>query len=909
MTDFTDIGVSHELKLQSTNITTLSDADMVRKIWWFDNGMWAPYGLDRSGAYAMFRAGTDQSPGAYLNLFEIISSSSGAPLLATDQGFVVQKDITAGGFVGSNQGELWLGSGRDDQVDVPKIILVNSAVSRLQGGGPLNVPAVPADIQFPTGENGKVAVRTDSWNGNPANTLYKHNGSDWIPMGPTSSYGGYFDTLYLTKAGGTDPAHLDVGNLTIHGNITVVGSILNLATQVASLIDSSLHFVGGFLGLNPTSSPTFAGLSVNGGLTINAPSQTGITLGNGTIYWQTATNPHVLEMNCGLIIDGALNVSGISINGSLGITSTSLVSNLNADMLDGHHANEFLTSQWNGGAISVGISSSVATQTYPDRQYYAVIYWNNGWFFNTPLQSYGPFTWNFCSNGVNLMSLDGAGKLTVSGSSDGAIIINGIGNAYLTCNSANTSLTGVQFSSGGTPYWEIWKDTTNGAISGIANSLFVYDQVNSKILLTISPNTGTLTLAGYESFSKTSTAYPALNAIVAGTVMNFQGGNYVYQLGIDPTGRLWETAYNGFSWYNDNLATLTELMYLDNSGDLTLASALIMGSANVYCGGTNLLKTDDAFMCVGDLTSYGDVYCSGKYHVGSRNYIQWGTDTYLSNTAGNVLQINNGSGGLGVLDVGGLYATWLVGTNGGNYAGNGGIYFLSDIIVGGSWLPGTPGGGTAARNIYPYAGNVGNCGTDTYYWGGMYANYIMPGTGASAKQIGNYANQWEYVCTRNVYVGGRLLYDDNTYLRTSGAFCADTTVTSGSCSGSGTRQLYANSNGTLTTSSSSIRYKENIRDLSDCSWIYALRPVMFDWKDHRDPNNQIGLIAEEVYAVNPVLAFTDKNGIPEGVHYERLGIPLLVAMQKHGKRIGELEAQVQDLLSQIEALNMKGGVN
>ena len=121
----------------------------------------------------------------------------------------------------------------------------------------------------------------------------------------TTSSNAPFDTLHLEGAG--LPAHLDLGNLIAHG---------------------------------------------------------GVTIGGGTIYWQTATNPDVLEMNCGVIIDGALNVSGISINGSLGITSTNLVSNLNADLLDGHHWSDIPSIQWSAGAITaLGTGLSISTTT------------------------------------------------------------------------------------------------------------------------------------------------------------------------------------------------------------------------------------------------------------------------------------------------------------------------------------------------------------------------------------------------------------------------------------------------------------------------------------------------------------------------------------------------------------------
>lgn len=117
----------------------------------------------------------------------------------------------------------------------------------------------------------------------------------------TDSEQGY-DTLSVKNFDGSEPAHLDLGDLTAHGSIKI---------------------------------------------------------GDGTIYWQTATTPDVLEMDCGLIIDGALNAAGASINGAMGITgqitstlstgtapinvtSTTMCPNLNADKLDGYDATAFL---------------------------------------------------------------------------------------------------------------------------------------------------------------------------------------------------------------------------------------------------------------------------------------------------------------------------------------------------------------------------------------------------------------------------------------------------------------------------------------------------------------------------------------------------------------------------------------
>jgi len=124
--------------------------------------------------------------------------------------------------------------------------------------------------------------------------------------------------------------------------------------------------------------------------------------------------------------------------------------------------------------------------------------------------------------------------------------------------------------------------------------------------------------------------------------------------------------------------------------------------------------------------------------------------------------------------------------------------------------------------------------------------------------------------------------------------------------------------------SSSIRYKENVREAAtaDTSWIYGLRAVMFDYKDHTLGTNQCGLIAEEVEQVNANIVvyreditygpeITDENGNPdqtgyrpmivtktnepETVRYDKLTVPILAEMQKLRDRVQELEAQVAQL--------------
>jgi hypothetical protein len=89
-----------------------------------------------------------------------------------------------------------------------------------------------------------------------------------------------------------------------------------------------------------------------------------------------------------------------------------------------------------------------------------------------------------------------------------------------------------------------------------------------------------------------------------------------------------------------------------------------------------------------------------------------------------------------------------MGTNPDQY-GVGVIYSLCDIAVGGSF-----GGNNYTRNLYPYAGGQGNCGTDTHYWGAGYFNYLMPG--GTTRAIGQQNNHWGIIWVDYVR------YDENS---------------------------------------------------------------------------------------------------------------------------------------------------
>ena len=96
-------------------------------------------------------------------------------------------------------------------------------------------------------------------------------------------------------------------------------------------------------------------------------------------------------------------------------------------------------------------------------------------------------------------------------------------------------------------------------------------------------------------------------------------------------------------------------------------------------------------------------------------------------------------------------------------------------------------------------------------------------------------------------------------------------------------------NGSVISScSSSIRYKENVKDLDiGLNEILRMRPVSFKWKG-RDEND-LGLIAEEVHDVSPLLNTYTKDGKVEGVKYSQLTAVLVNAVKEQQKEIKAMQ--------------------
>ena len=103
---------------------------------------------------------------------------------------------------------------------------------------------------------------------------------------------------------------------------------------------------------------------------------------------------------------------------------------------------------------------------------------------------------------------------------------------------------------------------------------------------------------------------------------------------------------------------------------------------------------------------------------------------------------------------------------------------------------------------------------------------------------------------------------------------------------------------------SSVRFKEEIRDLSEESEVLmALRPVSFRYRANvleGERHREYGLLAEEVSEVAPNLVGYDAEGKPFSVHYRLLTPLLLNEMQKQQRTIATLLARLDAVEAELE---------
>ncbi len=119
--------------------------------------------------------------------------------------------------------------------------------------------------------------------------------------------------------------------------------------------------------------------------------------------------------------------------------------------------------------------------------------------------------------------------------------------------------------------------------------------------------------------------------------------------------------------------------------------------------------------------------------------------------------------------------------------------------------------------------------------------------------------------------------------------------------GGGSTALCRNASNQISSCSSSLRYKSNVDQFaSGLNIVRRLQPVSFNWKDGglRD----LGLGAEQVAEIEPLLVTFNEAGQVEGVKYDRIGVVLLNAVKEQQAQIERQQKQIEEQRAMIEGL-------
>jgi hypothetical protein len=222
----------------------------------------------------------------------------------------------------------------------------------------------------------------------------------------------------------------------------------------------------------------------------------------------------------------------------------------------------------------------------------------------------------------------------------------------------------------------------------------------------------------------------------------------------------------------------------------------------------------------------------------------------------------------------------------------------------------TAGGANTASGAYALQKNtVGNGSTAVGYWALKLAtgdHNTALGTGALLNSTGVYNIAVGVSAGSAVTTGGfNILIGHQGTSGDSGVTRIGTSQTQAFIAGidgvtsSGGTGVFVNGAGQLGTTTSSLRFKEDVTDMGEASAdLLRLRPVTFHYKPAYDDGShllQYGLIAEEVAEVYPDLVQYDAEGRPRAVRYHFVNAMLLNEVQRQYRKIAELQAQVGPL--------------
>ena len=320
---------------------------------------------------------------------------------------------------------------------------------------------------------------------------------------------------------------------------------------------------------------------------------------------------------------------------------------------------------------------------------------------------------------------------------------------------------------------------------------------------------------------------------------------------------------------------------------LTDARPPVAGSAN-YIQNTASPQTASNFNVSGNGTAAGTlsgnvVNAATQYNISGQRVLRaFSSNTFIGLDAG---LFNNGT-----------YNSFF-GLSSGSVTGTG----VSNSFFGSDTGKFTTSGGnnTFMGDQAGVSNSIGN--NNTFY--GRIAGGANT-TGSNNTVIGSFANLSASNLVYATAIGSDAIVTTNNRIQL-GRAGVDTVRIGGLITGSSAIHVCL-ADFVLSTCSSSRRYKEDIQPLAGgLNAVRQFRPVNFKWRD-RDERD-IGLIAEEVAEIEPLLVTHNQDGQIEGVKYELLNVLLINAVKEQQSQIGiqqkQIDQQNDEIRQQRAALN------
>jgi hypothetical protein len=485
------------------------------------------------------------------------------------------------------------------------------------------------------------------------------------------------------------------------------------------------------------------------------------------------------------------------------------------------------------------------------------------------------------------------------GSASGDASTTGNSNAFFGHASGSFNTTGSNNSFFG---WQAGQRNTTGNSNTLVGSAAGYFITTASGNTFVGSSTGTATTTGLE------------NTFVGGNAGSdnqtaFQNSFFGYQAGIGTTtgsGNVFlghESGTGNITGFR-NTAIGNEAGF--SASGLSFATAVgsgsIVGSNNtivlgraadtvripgstLFVGGNyGLTRNSFLSLTLGGVSDFVDVpgtlsanALQSLTYVNSSQEYRLGTFRFISNYGTQNTFVGVGTGSAGASSSNNTFVGYVAGDS---TTGNDNTFVGTDA-----------GGATTTGAGNTFIGR--NAGDDNV--GG--SNNTTIGNGARVGGAFNFATAigaGATVASNNIISLGRADGSDRTLVR--GILDLGTLV------GGAAIQLCRNgSNHVGDCGASSLRYKKNISSFGlGLNLIQQLKPITFDWKE--GGMHDLGLGAEDVAAIEPLLVAHNAKGQVESVKYDRIGVVLINAVKEQQNQISSQQRHIEGLTSEIREL-------